>query len=138
MLTDEEFKIRWNKLKWKQKKFVIQYCKLFDYHQAALAAGYSISWATDANYKIVRKVRDVIDYLLTKNNLVQTMIKPQWVLKEYKKLYENTTSQITKQKILQQYSKILKMMSENTTNVSVNNNIPSTPVQIVFNDNEKE
>jgi hypothetical protein len=42
---------------------------------------------------------------------------------------------LTKQNVLKELSKILQMQSE-SPKVEVNNNIPSVPVQIVFNEEE--
>ena len=46
------------------------------------------------------------------------------------KLYDSTTSEITKQNILKELSKILQMQED--AKIEINNNIPSTPVTIEF------
>jgi hypothetical protein len=51
------------------------------------------------------------------------------------KLYNSTTSEITKQNILDKLSKILQMQSDGAK-VEVNNNIPAVPVTINFGDDE--
>jgi hypothetical protein len=48
------------------------------------------------------------------------------------KLYDSTTSEITKQNILKELSKILQMQDD--AKIEINNNIPTQPVQIVFNE----
>lgn len=61
---------------------------------------------------------------------MSTIVKPAWVMKAYRDIFDNTNSEITKVNILNQLSKILSMQSE--TKVEVNNNIPAQPVQIIF------
>lgn len=102
--------------------------------QAAIDAGYGQLYV-NVPYKIMRKVKDVLDFLIAKNQIVATLIRPEWIISEYKKLYDKTTSEITKQNILKDLSKILNMANENTQ-VNISNNIPSTPVQIVFSKDE--
>lgn len=51
------------------------------------------------------------------------------------KLYHSTTSEITKQNILKELSKILQMQSE-SPKVEVNNNLPTQPIQIVFGEED--
>lgn len=82
-------------------------------------------------FRIQRKVDDVINYLIKKNKIMDTLVKPEWVISQYKKLYDNTTSEITKQNILKDLSKIL-MMQNDATKVEITNNIPKTPVEIKF------
>lgn len=49
------------------------------------------------------------------------------------KLYESTNSEITRQNILKELSKIVNLHSENAQ-INIQNNLPQTPVQIVFKD----
>lgn len=81
-------------------------------------------------YRIQRKVDDVIDYMIAKNDLLNAIVKPTWIMQAYKDLYDNTNSEITKVNILKELSKILQMQVEH--NIQVTNNIPSTPVTIEF------
>ena len=104
--------------------------------QAAIDAGYGQLYVK-VPYKIMRKVKDVLDFLIAKNQIVATLIRPEWIISEYKKLYDKTTSEITKQNILKDLAKILNMTNE-STQVNISNNIPTTPVQIVFSDNDTE
>lgn len=92
--------------------------------------GYHGSSLYSPVYRIQRKCDDVIDYLIAKNDLLNAIIKPTWILKQYKELYDNTQSEITKTNILKELSKILQMQVEH--NIQVTNNIPSTPVTIEF------
>lgn len=81
----------------------------------------------------MRRVNDVIDYLIAKNSLIQSIVKPAWIYNEYVKLYESTTSEITKQNILKELSKILQMQNDGNK-VEITNNLPQTPVTINFGD----
>lgn len=131
MLTEEEFNRRWNKTTKKQKKFILRYIENgFEARQAAIYAGYSGVSITSPLFRVQRKVDDLIEYLIHKNNIMSTIVKPAWVMKAYKDIFDNTNSEITKVNILNQLSKILSMQSE--TKVEVNNNIPAQPVQIIF------
>ena len=136
MLTEEEFKEKFAKLRKKQRKFVLRYIENgCDAKEAAAYAGYKGCYLVSPIYRIMRRVNDVIDYLIAKNNIVQSVVKPYWIFDQYLKLYDSTTSELTKQNILKELSKLLQMQSE-TSKVEVNNNINNTPVQIVFNDEE--
>lgn len=136
-MTEEEFQIKFKKLRKKQRKFVLRYIENgFDSKEAAIYAGYNGCYVASPIYRIMRKVNDVIDYLVAKNNIVSSIVKPGWILDQYLKLYDSTTSEITKQNILKELSKILQMQTD-ATKVEVNNNI-STPVQIVFNEENDE
>ena len=131
MLTEEEFNRRWNKTTKKQKKFILRYIENgFEARQAAIYAGYSGVSITSPLFRVQRKVDDLIEYLIHKNNIMSTIVKPAWVMKAYRDIFDNTNSEITKVNILNQLSKILSMQSE--TKVEVNNNIPAQPVQIIF------
>lgn len=134
-MTQEEFEEKWKYLRTKQKKFILAYLETFDPKESATRAGYSPSFIKAPVYKIMRKVDDLIDYLIAKNNVINSIVKPTWVLTEYMKMYERTASEITKQNILKELSKILQMQNDGSK-VEVNNNIPQTPVKIVFNDEE--
>lgn len=79
----------------------------------------------------MRKVNDIVDYLIQKNNLISSIVKPSWIYTQYMKLYDQSESEITKVNILKDISKLLKMMDENPQ-VNIENNIPQTPVQITF------
>ena len=98
--------------------------------------GYSPSFIEAPQYRIMRRISDVINYLVDKNQIVQNLVKPEFVLNEYLKLYEHTKNEMTKQNILRELSKILQMQNNNNTSVEIKNNIPATPVQIVFRDDE--
>lgn len=136
-MTDEEFKLRWKKLSNKQRKFCLRYIENgFLAREAAIDAGYNAIFVKSPIYRIMRHVNDCIDYLIAKNSIVQSIVKPSWIYSEYVKLYESTNSEITKTNILNQLSKILQMQSDGSK-VEINNNIPSVPVQIVFNDDDK-
>lgn len=86
----------------------------------------------DARHRIYRKVQDICDYLIAKNNLITAIVKPEWVMSEYRKLFDTATDQNVKLKCLQDFSKILKLQAD--AQVTVTNNIPQTPVQIIFQD----
>ena len=135
-MTDIEFKLRWKKLKDKQRRFVLEYLKTLDPKQAAINAGYSPSFIEAPTYRIMRRVSGVIDYLVDKNQIIKNIVKPEFVLNEYVKLYERTKNEMTKQNVLRELSKILQMQNNNNTSVEITNNIPTVPVQIVFNDEE--
>ena len=85
----------------------------------------------------MRKVNDVIDFLIQKNEMVNNLIKPLWVYQQYMKLFETTTSEITKLSILKDFSKLLQMMNE-SPQVNIENNIPQTPVQITFTKKDED
>lgn len=78
MLTDEEFKIRWKQLSNKQRKFCLRYVENgFSAKDAAIEVGYNGCYIKSPIYRIMRKVNDVIDYLIAKNNIVQSICKPR-------------------------------------------------------------
>ena len=134
MLTEEEFKEKFAKLRKKQRKFVLRYIENgCDAKEAAAYAGYKGCYLVSPIYRIMRRVNDVIDYLIAKNSLIQSIVKPAWIYNEYVKLYESTTSEITKQNILKELSKILQMQND-VNKVEITNNIPQTPVTINFGD----
>lgn len=85
----------------------------------------------------MRKVNDIVDYLIQKNNLISSIVKPSWIYTQYMKLYDQSESEITKVNILKDISKLLKMMDENPQ-VNIENNIPSVPVQITFTKEEEK
>lgn len=135
-MTEEEFKIRWKQLSNKQRKFCLRYIENgMNARDAAIEVGYNGCYVKSPIYRIMRKVNDIIDYLIAKNNIVQSICKPAWIYSEYLKLYDSTTSELTKQNILKELSKILSMQSE-ATKVEIQNNLPTHPVQIVFGDDE--
>ena len=137
-MTDEEFKLRWKQLSNKQRKFCLTYIENgFNAKEAAKTVGYNSFFIKSPIYRIMRKVNDVIDYLIAKNDLVSSIVKPGWIMDQYMKLYDSTTSEITKQNILKDLSKILQMQNDGNK-IEVNNNIPSTPVQINFTRDEDE
>lgn len=134
MLTDEEFKLRWKQLSNKQRKFCLRYIENgMNAKEAAIEVGYNHYYVDAPIYRIMRKVNDVVDYLIAKNNIVQSIVKPGWILQQYMKLYDNSKSEITRQNILRELSKILQMQSENPK-VEVTNNLPAVPVTINFGD----
>lgn len=57
-------------------------------------------------------------------------------MSEYRKLFDTATDQNVKLKCLQDFSKILKLQAD--AQVTVTNNIPQTPVQIIFQDQEEK
>lgn len=65
--------------------------------------------------------------------LFGSLVRPEFVMAQYMKLYDNTQSELTKLNILQQLSKILSMINTQPQ-VNVQNNIPQTPVIIKFDD----
>lgn len=133
-MTDEEFKEKFAKLRKKQRKFVLRYIENgCDAKEAAAYAGYKGCYLVSPIYRIMRRVNDVIDYLIAKNSLIQSIVKPVWIYNEYVKLYESTTSEITKQNILKELSKILQMQND-VNKVEITNNLPQTPVTINFGD----
>lgn len=135
-MTDEEFKIRWKQLSNKQRKFCLRYIENgMNAKEAAIDAGYCYTFIQAPIYRIMRRVNDVIDYLIAKNNIVQSVVKPGWILDQYMKLYDSTTSEITKQSILKELSKILQMQND-AAKVEVNNNMPAVPVTINFGEDE--
>lgn len=134
-MTDSEFRAKWKKLSDRQRKFCLKYIENgFDAKQAAIDCGYNSQFIKAPTYRIMRKIDDVIDYLIAKNNTISTLVKPAWIYKEYIKLYNNTNSEITKQNVLKELSKLLEMQTD--AKIQVTNNIPTVPVQIVFDDNE--
>lgn len=137
-MTDEEFRREWKKISNKQKKFCLRYIENgFDQMAAAVDAGYQGCYLKSPTYRIMRRLSPIIDYLVAKNNIIQSIVKPGWVLDQYMKLYESTTSEITKQNILKELSKILQMQTE-AAKVEVTNNIPQIPVTINFGDEDEE
>ena len=98
-----------------------------------LKYGYNGCYVKSPIYRIMRKCNDVIDYLIAKNNIVSSIVKPSWIYSEYIKLYESTTSELTKQNILKELSKILQMQTDGNK-VEITNNMPQTPVTIQFSD----
>jgi DNA-binding CsgD family transcriptional regulator len=78
MLTNEEFKLRWKQLSNKQRKFCLRYIENgFSAKDAAIEVGYNGCYIKSPIYRIMRKVNDVIDYLIAKNNIVQSVVKPR-------------------------------------------------------------
>lgn len=135
-MTQNEFNEKWKRLSSKQKKFVLRYIENgFDPHEAARFANYNPIFCQSPVYRIVRKVNDVIDFLIAKNDLCKSIVKPVWILNEFKKLYDNTNSEITKQAVLDKLSKILQMQNDGAK-VEIQNNIPAVPVTINFGDDE--
>ena len=59
---------------------------------------------------------------------MSSFLTPEWVMNQYKELYKSTTSEATKLKILENFSRILQLMNENPT-VTVN----AAPEKIQFN-----
>lgn len=130
-MNDKEFADRWRHMTAYQRRFCKAYLENgLDAKDAAKQAGYN-KYFCAAPHKVMRKINDVIDYLIQKNQLVNSIIKPAWVYKEYLKLYNSSTSEITKQNILKDLAKLLQMMNENPQ-VNIENKIPETPVQIIF------
>lgn len=77
-MTDEEFKLRWKQLSNKQRKFCLRYIENgMNAKDAAIEAGYNHYYVDAPIYRIMRKVNDVIDYLIAKNNIVQSIVKPR-------------------------------------------------------------
>lgn len=77
-MTDEEFKIRWKQLSNKQRKFCLLYIENgFSAKDAAIEAGYNGCYIKSPIYRIMRKCNDVVDYLIAKNNIVQSIVKPR-------------------------------------------------------------
>lgn len=133
-MTQEEFNEKWKRLSTKQRRFVLRYIENgFDPREAAEHVGYNPIYVMSPVYRILRKVNDVVDFLIAKNDLCKAIVKPAWILNEFKKLYDNTNSEITKQNVLDKLSKILQMQNDGAK-VEVNNNIPSVPVTINFGD----
>ena len=135
MITEEEFIHRWNRLSSYQRRFCLEYLKCFDVKEAALKAGYTGVMLTNPLIRVYRKVKDVCDYLIKKNDLLNAIVRPEWVLNEFKKIYDNSASEITKTNILDKLSKIIQLQSD-STKIEVNNNIPSVPVTITFTKEE--
>lgn len=137
-MTDKEFEEQWYHLSKKQRKFCLRYIQNgFDQSEAAIYAGYNSYYLKSPGYRIMRKVNNVIDYLIAKNNLIGLIVKPQWIYTQYKLLYQNSTSEKVKRAILSDLSKILQLIKQN--NVSIQNNLPQNPVTINFSkDDEKE
>jgi phage terminase small subunit len=135
-MTQEEFSKEWRKLHTKQRKFVLAYLETLDPKEAAIRANYNDRFVQSPKYRIMRRLQHIIDYLMAKNNIISNIVKPEFVLKEYLRIYEKTNSEITKQNILRELSKILQMQNEGNK-VEIQNNIPAQPVQIVFSENEE-
>lgn len=77
-MTDEEFKIRWKQLSNKQRKFCLRYIENgMNAKDAAIEVGYNGCYIKSPIYRIMRKCNDVIDYLIAKNNIVQSICKPR-------------------------------------------------------------
>jgi hypothetical protein len=77
-MTQEEFNEKWKRLSQKQRKFVLRYIENgFSPHEAAIYAEYNPIFCQSPVYRIVRKVSDIIDYLVAKNNIVQSIVKPR-------------------------------------------------------------
>jgi len=130
-MTMNEFKHRWTKMSPYQRKFCQCYLENgMNAKQAAIDAGYGQLFV-NCPFRIMRKVKDVLDFLIEKNQIVSTLVRPEWVISEYKKLYDSSASEITKQNILKDLSKLLNMANDNAQ-VNISNNIPATPVQISF------
>lgn len=135
-MTQEEFSKEWRKLHTKQRKFVLAYLETLDPKEAAKRAGYCDRFIKSPSYSVMRKVHHIVDFMMAKNSIIQNIVKPEFVLKEYMRIYEKTNSEITKQNILRELSKILQMQNEGNK-VEIQNNIPAQPVQIVFSENEE-
>lgn len=136
-MTDTQFKQQWNKLSNKQKKFCLRYIQNgFDQSEACLYAGYNAQYLKSPGYRIMRKVNHIIDYLIAKNQLISIIVKPEWIYQQYKLLYQNSASEKVKRAILSDLSKILQLIKENT--VSIQNNLPQTPVTINFSDDNEQ
>lgn len=135
MLTKEQFQKRWEKITPQQKKFCLRYIECFDAREAAIESGYTGVTIKHPIYRVLRKVSDITDYLIAKQNLYSQLVKKQWILTQFQKLYDSTTSVRSKTEILDKLSKILQLQSE-PTKVEVNNHIPSTPVTINFSKDE--
>lgn len=114
-----------------QKKFCLKYIQCFDAKEAAIYAGYHGACLNHPIYRILRKVSDVTDYLIAKQDLYSQIVKKEWVMTELIKLYDTTANDGTKLQCLEKLSKILQMQNE-ATKIEVNNNIPQTPVTINF------
>ena len=126
-MTQKEFVDAYAKLRPRHKKFIYEYFKNgFDVKAAGLACGYSKR--SYYIYVINGKVRPLIRYLIDKNDLMSSFLTPEWVMNQYKTLYNSTTSEATKLKILENFSRILQLMNENQT-VTVN----AAPEKIQFN-----
>ena len=134
-MTKEEFELKWKYLSSKQKKFVLAYLETLDPKESAIRAGYNQQFVRSPTYKILRKVSDVVDYLVAKNNIIANIVKPEFILKEYMKLFDNTKSEITKQNVLKELSKILQM--QNDGNKVEVNNVQNTPVTINFGEDDE-
>lgn len=77
-MTDEEFRLRWKQLSNKQRKFCLKYLENgMNPKQAAIDVGYNHYYVNAPIYRIMRKCNDVIDYLVAKNNIVQSIVKPR-------------------------------------------------------------
>lgn len=129
-MTNEEFEIRWKKMIPMQKKFVLKYIECFDPREAAIFAGYSGVCIQNPIYRILRKVQDVTDYLIAKQNIYSQLVKKEWIVEQIKKIYQNSSNPQTKLKALEQLSKILQIQEDQK--IEITNNIPQTPVVIQF------
>lgn len=135
MLTDEEFHKKWRAISKKGRKFIVRYIENgLDSKEAAIFAGFHGSYIITPS-RIIRKYNNLINYLLKKNNIIDTFVKPEFVLSQYKRLYDTTQSEITKINILNQLSKILAMINTQPQ-VNIENNLPVTPITIKFEENE--
>ena len=130
-MTVKEFNEEWNKLPPRQRRFVLAYLETLDAREAARKAGYNEQWVNFPRQRLLRKVSHVIDYLMEKNNIINNIVRPEFVLNEFLKIYDNSPSEITKTNVLKELSKILNMQRPETK-VEVNNNIPTQPVEITF------
>jgi len=136
LLTDEEFKARWTHIGKRGRKFIISYIENgLDAHRAAAEADFHGKYLKYPTSFPLRKYNDLINYLLKKNNIIDTLVKPEWVMVQFKKIYDETESEVTKVNILNQLSKILSMINT-TPQINVENNMPSQPVIIKFNKDE--
>ena len=133
MLTEEQFNEKWKKLTSKQKSFCLNYLQCLDQKVAAKKAGYNDRFLISPNHHIMRKVGDVVDYLISKNKTIQNLVKPQWVLNQIFKMYNTTGSQVTKTILLKELAKITRLYQDNP-NIKIQNNIPQVPVTINFKD----
>lgn len=136
MITEEQFQRKWSYMSKMQRKYCIEYLKCLDIREAAANAGYTGVCVTRARHKVFRKVQDVIEYLVAKNNVVSSLVRPQWVLNEYRKLFNQSTDKQLKLKCLQDFAKILKLQNGDSQ-LTVVNNMPQTPVVIKFKEKDE-
>lgn len=134
MLTDKEFDSRWTRISKKGRKFIVRYIENgLDAHDAAAFADFHGKFLKSPTVPL-RKYNDIINYLLKKNNIIDTFVKPEWVLSQMKKLYDSSQSESIKLGVLTQLSKILSLIN---TDIKIENNIPTTPVVIRFDKDDK-